>query len=710
MRPLLAPGMRWSSLAQAAVQAILGSKHISRQVTVTGDRFLNQDTWYNLSYAKFILSAVDKGANLPLPMEVMRVAENHFKNASFVPSIFISRVEDADPKKGCALVGGCHHEAFHTLYSLRKDTSKSIQELKEVLNEAKNLPQGWGKFAYDWYLYLEDVRIERLGRREFPGSFVPLCNLQDYILEKETSALDHLSREDALQIIFRDLGYGYSTKVSQGRLEEYRRRFPDIVDMCLRGPFSALLEEIRNPPEKKLLFALVMAIRCSILAAQEGFQAPSKPTEITCIKISGIKSTSPSDSSGSGSGSWSGDSESDGEGSNSEGSKNSSHSGSKDSSHGGESEKDESDSTGEGLDEDIEDFGTSPSSKSKEDKDGNGKISASLLAEDFAITSSDDDRLLSTIFGSPSPDSPTNSTTAATNAQFPREFEKGEAPWNPHPSVNDQLVYVTGSDFSKVSQAYQEALKCINPLRSRFQALLERMSYTETFHGVEKGEGISEEMIIETSIALMSGKTPMEAFYHIHEGIHFEPAIAVCLDGSDSMTGNEMIMMAATLAILEPLDALGAKTLLFKIAQSGYQSMNVSFPYHRSHSVAYEVFKTWDEDIRSQRGRLGMIEVNGSTPLADGMQFGIQALNDRTETPKIMFVLTDGEPNYGTEKVVRYLDRSARTMGIQVIAVGIGPHTRRIPQIFKEYIIIKDFDTLAAALIKKLSEVFLHKR
>lgn len=679
MRPLLAPGMKWSSLAQSAVQAILASRRITRPVIVTGEEFLNRDTWYNLSYAKVISSAIDEGKLSTLTPQGLRLeAKERYSKTPFRPGIFISRVEDADPKKGCALIGGCHHEAFHTLYSLRTDTSSIDPELQNILHAAHSLSPGWGAFAYQWYLFLEDVRIERLGRKEFPGSFVPLCNLQDYILERETPILEDLSREVALTIIFRDLGYGYATAVSKKRLEDYRERHPDIVEMCLQGSFADLLKEARRPAEQQRLEAFLLSLRCTKKAMEEGFQAPSvKPEGSPTPTLVGFGVSLPSLGSAS-----SNETDTDAN------------------ANLFDDSPEEGESSGE--------VGAEGSSSEEEDDDGtDDKDDPS--GDPFAVTNSDDDHRISLFLGlmdaGPSDDPPSQ------GQQSPRIFEPGEAPWNPAPCVDDEVTYMKDVDFARVAPAYQEAMKCIHTLRSRFQALLERQIRTEVFHGVERGEGLSEERIVETAIALKAGQNPMEAFYHIQEGVHFNPAIVVCLDGSGSMYGREMKMMAAALAILEPLDSLGAKTLLYVVSAMSSDWAPPPHPYHRAHDVNYQIFKTWEEDIRSQKGRLGSLRVGGGTPLADGIQFGIQALVDREETPKILFVVTDGEPNRGTEGVVRYLsNRLAPRLGIQVLGVGVGSHSQSISQIFNDYLFVSDFDTLASELIKKLTEVFVVKR
>ena len=72
----------------------------------------------------------------------------------------------------------------------------------------------------------------------------------------------------------------------------------------------------------------------------------------------------------------------------------------------------------------------------------------------------------------------------------------------------------------------------------------------------------------------------------------------------------------------------------------------------------------------------------GGTPMADGVQFGMQALSDRPERHRVLFVLTDGEPDWEHRGVMRRQIRLAREAGIEVVGIGIDSGCYGVTQTF----------------------------
>ena len=68
-----------------------------------------------------------------------------------------------------------------------------------------------------------------------------------------------------------------------------------------------------------------------------------------------------------------------------------------------------------------------------------------------------------------------------------------------------------------------------------------------------------------------------------------------------------------------------------------------------------------------------------------------------------MFVITDGCPDYGHEKVIRRQVRLAKEQGIHVIGVGIGHGAEYVKNLFPDYVWAARVGDLPKLLVGKLN-------
>jgi len=151
-----------------------------------------------------------------------------------------------------ALTGGAYHEAFHTLYSCRRDLRAA--EVASIVLPRWAKVRDWSKFQealLQWSNINEDIRIERRGREEFEGVLVKLADLQDFILVQEEQGAetirDHGGKPGALSVLegtFRDVGLGYNTNRQQLAMHQYKQDSPQAVQMVLGGPLTPVLREV----------------------------------------------------------------------------------------------------------------------------------------------------------------------------------------------------------------------------------------------------------------------------------------------------------------------------------------------------------------------------------------------------------------------------------------------------------------------------------
>ena len=262
-RPL--NGQKWRATHQATIDAILGQG--VRTVRSQGSQFHNQDHWTGRSF----LAALCEWARLNPGRTPERFdVEGWVHKANQRPydvseGIVIAATPDELPRwLANALTGGGYHEAWHTKWSRTKrlhidEVWPKVLDLWALIpfdaDPSKNEP-GWSPLVgalLHWSNLIEDVRIERLGCREYPGVQDKMEALQDLILQQESDAraeFEKSGREipesrEYLSVVegtFRDLGLGYQTTRQKTRLMQYRDRASDAFDFVVKGSLRSMMD------------------------------------------------------------------------------------------------------------------------------------------------------------------------------------------------------------------------------------------------------------------------------------------------------------------------------------------------------------------------------------------------------------------------------------------------------------------------------------
>ena len=156
------------------------------------------------------------------------------------------------------------------------------------------LTELWGKIPYDpeaghrgwarlsnsllaWSNIIEDIRIERLGVKEFPGTLQKLEAVADLILGRERDSLkeaqgtiDPLQLEAAVVMgAFRDLGKGYQTSLQLATLENYAKTSPKGWALVNEGALRPLVERAIALGKDDGLGSLWLAMEVLIVLSEE---------------------------------------------------------------------------------------------------------------------------------------------------------------------------------------------------------------------------------------------------------------------------------------------------------------------------------------------------------------------------------------------------------------------------------------------------------
>lgn len=186
----------------------------------------------------------------------------------------------------------------------------------------------------------------------------------------------------------------------------------------------------------------------------------------------------------------------------------------------------------------------------------------------------------------------------------------------------------------------------INNLKIKFKEW--KSGWKEHHHS--SGDEFDEE-------SYMEGHAPF--FTDVKKAI--KTKIVILLDHSSSIASDATEYKKATLALCEVLEYLKVKFTVYAFST-------------QDRAVVCWLIKP--EEMKwnyVSAKRLAQIMANGSTPLAEVYDKMLPTL--RSKRPDIFLTLTDGEPS--DPNAVRIMIKSLKSLGIKMIALGLGPNTIR---------------------------------
>lgn len=295
--------------------------------------------------------------------------------------------------------------------------------------------------------------------------------------------------------------------------------------------------------------------------------------------------------------------------------------------------------------------------------------------------------------------------------------EVNEAPWCPYSTEDDKVrsPSTTAEDKTKAGKLLASVRDQTSFLRARLRNKFLEARTSRDFHGVRKGIGLSERRLADTWAEIQSGINPTRPDYRSVTRPDVSLATAIVIDESGSMDYRINDAARAMLALVDPLDHLGCPTLAVGFrshygsgsspCSSEYYDAEGKARYHRGHGVIIDVFKDWSEPLRTTLGRFAKVQATGSTPMSDGIQFALQGLSERKERHRILFVITDGDPDGEHAPVIRRQIRLAREAGITIVGIGIDSGCRSVGRLFDKFIAVEDVSALPAELLTVISGV-----
>jgi hypothetical protein len=285
LEPVLS-GAKYQQGYRASVIGILGED--TPRVSSRGNLFFNIDRWTSRKLVEYMCEwAKENPGCVPARMDVQGwiTQVNNWKLEPEQREIVIAATPEVLPlRMALALTGGGYHEGFHTLFSHRRNLR--AKDIYDIVVPRWAQVKDWSGLTgalLQWSNIVEDIRIERRGREQFEGTYVKLCDLQDYILyveeQGENSVRAHGGKPGALSIIeraFRDVGLGYNTERQRLALDKYQTDNKKAFDLAVKGPLSDYLKDAITLSERDGLGCFRLALDIVAKLAQLGEDQRSK--------------------------------------------------------------------------------------------------------------------------------------------------------------------------------------------------------------------------------------------------------------------------------------------------------------------------------------------------------------------------------------------------------------------------------------------------
>ena len=651
------PGARVRAAHVSAVTAILGTKVVP--VTSKGGSFYTTGWFPILRLIGEVYGNVYKSGGPPL---------DYIHPPAIPPTIIIAETPDeVPPATFAALNGGASHEAFHQLWT--RQGALTPAELQDARGKLTAFRAAYARFKGPTVgrtvNLFEDVFIERGGRLEFPGTIGGLEALSDFIIAQEGRIM---APGAAAMVYIRELGFGYDTEANHRRLDQIRLDFPHVATLVEKrfGGMIADLIAFGNDPRSiarlhggdSLNLALDFLKGIEKLVDDADMPPPAR----------GPGPKGPDDpKAGAGEKAPAGEGEpspgkGEGEPKPGEGKKGEPGKGA------GESDP----KPGEGDGEAKPGTGNGEGESKKPPTKGRRGAGGRDLGLDQVKSS--------------------NEALALGIEEY-----KAHSPqaWRPQSTSDDKIVTHRTGTFVP-DPAYAAAA---SSLRSFFLRKFRARVEMDTERGLRHGPTLSARNLVDTVTSLRGGFEPTRAFDRVDQAPDITVAAAIIVDQSGSMQGHVPGMASMAHVLMDIITKIGGKTM---VAGFSAESHGGNASFHRLRPVHYHVYKTWEQTATVGARSLGGMTARGTTPTADGVQFGITALRARREKKKVMFVITDGAPNPYHAQVIA---SQVAATPYPIVGVGIGDGADRVRSLFPLGAYGDDTKELMKDLIRLLDKV-----
>jgi cobaltochelatase CobT len=247
-------------------------------------------------------------------------------------------------------------------------------------------------------------------------------------------------------------------------------------------------------------------------------------------------------------------------------------------------------------------------------------------------------------------------------------------------SIRDNDEFKTPETRPSDAQQYEERLKTVAPMVMQMVRSLEQAIRTLTM--AKRATHMPRGKLDMHRLVPMVTGLDKRVFYRKEEGKALDVAVSIVIDESGSMRGGEAdAVQAMAMALGEVLDQLH---IPFEIIGSTtkYLRGNVNIPalngLDRTNPIVQTLFKTYNENWKLVRPRILKSGSHNHNVDGEVVEAAAKRLLGRREKRKIVFSLSDGQPDAGhmnSRAMGEHLKNvcgKARKVGVEVYGFGIG--------------------------------------
>lgn len=304
---------------------------------------------------------------------------------------------------------------------------------------------------------------------------------------------------------------------------------------------------------------------------------------------------------------------------------------------------------------------------------------------------------------------------AALRAVEERSKLPGEAPYRPYYTADDHLATARNRRRTPEYDAECAAARSRNSyLSSRLATLFRSLTGDDEWeHGHRHGAALSERHLADTFVQMTSGVEPHAAYAERCEAVDTSMAGFLVVDESGSMKEKRAATRAMLYLLGSTLDALRAPFMVAgvrtgdrrRVLSRREKTEAHANGYHRTDPVHYNLYKGWQESWPVVHSRMLGLQADESTPLADGIEMGLRELLARREKYRVLFAVTDGEPDPDHAPVIRSQQRRAAAAGILLVGVGLGTDSKSVMEMFPDHAYADNIDELPRELLLRLEKL-----
>lgn len=244
-------------------------------------------------------------------------------------------------------------------------------------------------------------------------------------------------------------------------------------------------------------------------------------------------------------------------------------------------------------------------------------------------------------------------------------------------------------------------------LKKMFRIYLQTRSKKAQIRGLEEGKLDPYRLHLAKSSNLIFKDSTSKPF--------LDTSIELMIDLSGSM--REDITRASAIILAEALSSISQ----IKLSISGFTTNNSK---NRNYSYARDIppntgrivgmdiiqFKNFQEPYHKCKAKLGAITTRGNTPLGDAYGKALEHILPQSTPRKIIFLITDGKPeflcgnNHSDFLLMKRVKTTAKKLGIETIALGVGNSVTFLDDYFDQVAYIKEISVLPQKLMEVLKK------